>query len=72
MRLIRGVDSCDDCNVVAVHRIVAERAGVALQVNLPDEPVRVIGSDRALADTRYSDIHDARARFDGAPCDEAR
>src|SRR6201996_8338751 len=24
------------------------------------------------ADTRYSDIHDARARFDGAPCDEAR
>ena len=35
-------------DVVAVHRIVAERAGVALQVNLPDEPVRVIGSDRAL------------------------
>jgi hypothetical protein len=24
------------------------------------------------ADTRYSDIHDARARFDGAPCGEAR
>ncbi|MGA8332477.1 MAG: helix-turn-helix domain-containing protein [Mycobacterium sp.] len=24
------------------------------------------------ADTRYSDIHDARARFDDAPCDEAR
>ena len=35
-------------DVVAVHRIVAERAGVALQVNLPDEPVRVIGSERAL------------------------
>ena len=35
-------------DVVAVHRIVAERAGVVLQVNLPDEPVRVIGSDRAL------------------------
>ncbi|MDT5342158.1 MAG: hypothetical protein QOE52_1342 [Mycobacterium sp.] len=35
-------------DVVAVHRIAAERAGVALQVNLPDEPVRVIGSDRAL------------------------
>jgi signal transduction histidine kinase len=35
-------------DVVAVHRIVAERAGVELHVNLPDEPVRVIGSDRAL------------------------
>jgi signal transduction histidine kinase len=35
-------------DVVAAHRIVAERAGVALQVNLPDQPVRVIGSDRAL------------------------
>lgn len=35
-------------DVVAVHRIVADRAGVALQVYLPDEPVRVIGSDRAL------------------------
>ena len=35
-------------DVVAVHRIVAERAGVALHVNLTDEPVRVIGSDRAL------------------------
>jgi signal transduction histidine kinase len=35
-------------DVVAVHRIVAERAGVALQVSLPDEPLRVIGSDRAL------------------------
>src|SRR5271156_3466648 len=35
-------------DVVAVHRIVSERAGLALQVNLPDEPVRVIGSDRAL------------------------
>lgn len=35
-------------DVVAVHRIVAERAGVELQVNLPEQPVRVIGSDRAL------------------------
>jgi signal transduction histidine kinase len=35
-------------DVVAAHRIVAERAGVALHVNLPDEPVQVIGSDRAL------------------------
>ena len=35
-------------DVVAVHRIVAERAGVALQVSLPNEPLRVIGSDRAL------------------------
>jgi len=35
-------------DVVAVHRIVAERAGVALQVSLPDEPLRVIGSERAL------------------------
>ena len=35
-------------DVVAVHRFVAERAGVALQVNLPEEPVWVIGSDRAL------------------------
>jgi signal transduction histidine kinase len=35
-------------DVVAVHRIVAERASVALEVGLPDEPVRVIGSDRAL------------------------
>jgi signal transduction histidine kinase len=35
-------------DVVAVHRIVAERAGVALQVDLPEEPVWVIGSDRAL------------------------
>lgn len=24
------------------------------------------------ADTRYADIHDARARFDGAPCEVAR
>jgi signal transduction histidine kinase len=35
-------------DVVGVHRIVAERAGVALQVDLPEEPVWVIGSDRAL------------------------
>lgn len=35
-------------DVVAVHRIVAERAGVTLGVDLPDEPVRVRGSHRAL------------------------
>lgn len=35
-------------DVVAAHRIVAERAGVALHVKLPDEPVQVIGSHRAL------------------------
>lgn len=35
-------------DVVAVHRIVAERAGVELHVDLPEQPVRVIGSDRAL------------------------
>ena len=31
-----------------IHRIAAERAGVALEVDLPAGPVRVIGSDRAL------------------------
>jgi signal transduction histidine kinase len=35
-------------DVMAVHRIAAERAGVALQVSLPGKPVRVVGSDRAL------------------------
>jgi signal transduction histidine kinase len=35
-------------DVVAAHRITAERAGVLLQASLPDAPVRVIGSDRAL------------------------
>jgi signal transduction histidine kinase len=35
-------------DVLAAHRIVAERAGVVLQATLPDEPVRVTGSDRAL------------------------
>lgn len=35
-------------DVVAAHRIAAERSGVLLQASLPDEPVQVIGSDRAL------------------------
>jgi signal transduction histidine kinase len=34
--------------VLAAHRIAAERAGVFLKAELPDEPVRVLGSDRAL------------------------
>jgi signal transduction histidine kinase len=35
-------------DVVAAHRIAAERAGVLLESMLPSQPVRVIGSDRAL------------------------
>ena len=35
-------------DVLAAHRIAAERAGVVLQAQLPSEPVRVVGSDRAL------------------------
>ncbi|MCV7359101.1 sensor histidine kinase [Mycolicibacterium fluoranthenivorans] len=35
-------------DVVATHRIAAERAGVLLRASLPPEPVRVVGSDRAL------------------------
>ncbi|MET0702800.1 MAG: HAMP domain-containing sensor histidine kinase [Mycobacterium sp.] len=35
-------------DVVAAHRITAERSGVRLHASLPDQPVRVIGSDRAL------------------------
>lgn len=35
-------------DVMAAHRIAAERAGVVLRTELPDIPVRVIGSDRAL------------------------
>jgi signal transduction histidine kinase len=35
-------------DVLAAHRIAAERAGVHLRAELPDEPVRVLGSDRAL------------------------
>ena len=35
-------------DVVNAHRIAAERAGVSLEVDVPDTPVRVIGSDRAL------------------------
>jgi signal transduction histidine kinase len=35
-------------NVVATSRLTAERAGVRLEAALPAEPVRIIGSDRAL------------------------
>ncbi|AQA01960.1 two-component sensor histidine kinase [Mycobacterium sp. MS1601] len=35
-------------DVVAAHRITAERAGVALHTDLPGTPVTVLGSDRAL------------------------
>ncbi len=35
-------------DVVATHRIAAERAGVLLRASLPAQPVRVVGSDRAL------------------------
>ncbi len=36
-------------DVMAAHRIAAEHAGIELQAVVPAEPVRVIGSDRALA-----------------------
>ncbi len=35
-------------DVLAAHRIAAERAGVVLKADLPEKPVRVLGSDRAL------------------------
>ncbi|MET0899559.1 MAG: HAMP domain-containing sensor histidine kinase [Mycobacterium sp.] len=35
-------------DVMAAHRITAERAGVRLQAALPGAPIKVIGSDRAL------------------------
>ncbi|ABM11722.1 integral membrane sensor signal transduction histidine kinase [Mycolicibacterium vanbaalenii PYR-1] len=35
-------------DVLAAHRITAERAGVHLRAVLPEQPVRVVGSDRAL------------------------
>lgn len=35
-------------DVLAAHRIAAERAGVQLRAQLPPQPVRVVGSDRAL------------------------
>ena len=35
-------------DVMAAHRIAAERAGVLLRATLPDDPVMVIGSDRAF------------------------
>jgi signal transduction histidine kinase len=35
-------------DVLSTHRIAARRAGVELEIDLPANPVRVIGSDRAL------------------------
>jgi signal transduction histidine kinase len=35
-------------DVMAAHRIAAERAGVALRVVIPHEPIRILGNDRAL------------------------
>ncbi|MGP4055614.1 sensor histidine kinase [Mycobacterium sp. 4D054] len=35
-------------DVLAAHRIAAERAGVRLVANIPEQPVRTVGSDRAL------------------------
>ncbi|MBB3747766.1 signal transduction histidine kinase [Mycolicibacterium sp. BK634] len=35
-------------DVIAAHKIAAERAGVSLAASVPAEPVRVMGSDRAL------------------------
>ncbi|MGB3351235.1 MAG: HAMP domain-containing sensor histidine kinase [Mycobacterium sp.] len=35
-------------DVLAAHWIAAERAGVKLRADLPEQPVRVVGSDRAL------------------------
>ncbi len=35
-------------DVVAAHRIAAERAGVELKADVPGQQVRVVGSDRAL------------------------
>ncbi|MUL81677.1 MULTISPECIES: cell wall metabolism sensor histidine kinase WalK [unclassified Mycolicibacterium] len=36
-------------DVIAAHRIPADRAGVRLTAELPPQPVRVLGSDRSLA-----------------------
>lgn len=36
-------------DVLAAHRIAAERASVQLRADLPEQPVQVVGSDRALA-----------------------
>jgi signal transduction histidine kinase len=35
-------------DVMAAHRIAAERAGVALRAVIPYEPIRILGNDRAL------------------------
>jgi signal transduction histidine kinase len=35
-------------DVIAVHRIPARRAGVTLHAVLPEQPVRIVGSDRSL------------------------
>ncbi|HUE31403.1 MAG TPA: HAMP domain-containing sensor histidine kinase [Mycobacterium sp.] len=48
-------------DVMAAHRIAAERAGVALRVVMPDEPVRVLGSDRALVRVLHNLVGNAIA-----------
>ena len=48
-------------DVIAAHRIAAERAGVALRVVMPDQPVRVLGSDRALVRVLYNLVGNAIA-----------
>lgn len=48
-------------DVMAAHRIAAERAGVALRVVMPDQPVRVLGSDRALVRVLYNLVGNAIA-----------
>ena len=35
-------------DVIAAHRIPARRAGVTLRAELPEQPVRIVGSDRSL------------------------
>src|SRR6478752_4391916 len=35
-------------DVLAAHRIPAQRAGVSLRAELPEQPVRIVGSDRSL------------------------
>jgi signal transduction histidine kinase len=48
-------------DVLAAHKITAERAGVALRATLPPEPVRVVGSDRALVRVLFNLVANAIA-----------
>ena len=51
VKLAQDVVALDEVvdDVLAAHKIAAERAGVVLRAQVPVTPVRVIGSDRALA-----------------------